>query len=174
MRKVFLILIILFFYFFLYYRYGLIRDKIRFSKIEAIVVLTGEKGRIPEAIKIFNKNRNIYLIISGANPNFSKEFIKKKIGLEGAKNLIIENRSKNTIENALEVKKILKRLNIRNIVLVTSCFHIPRAYLIFKIILPKNVTICRWGVRKKFSLKEILEENVKIVYFLILLLFKKF
>jgi len=46
--------------------------------------------------------------------------------------LLLEPNSLNTYENALYVQKILKAQSIGPILLVTSAFHLPRAYLIFK------------------------------------------
>lgn len=45
--------------------------------------------------------------------------------------LILESTSRNTYENALEIKKILDREGISEIILVTSATHMPRAYRIF-------------------------------------------
>ena len=46
--------------------------------------------------------------------------------------IITEKKSLNTYQNAIYVKEILDRLNIQEVLLVTSAFHQPRACLIFE------------------------------------------
>jgi uncharacterized SAM-binding protein YcdF (DUF218 family) len=46
--------------------------------------------------------------------------------------ILIEGRSRNTYENALETKKILKDKQFDKILLVTSAFHMPRALATFR------------------------------------------
>jgi len=45
--------------------------------------------------------------------------------------IIVERRSRDTVENAEYVKSILKKLNVKKTVLLTSAYHIRRACLIF-------------------------------------------
>jgi len=45
--------------------------------------------------------------------------------------LVLEKTSRNTYENAVEIKKILDREGLSRIILVTSATHMPRAYRIF-------------------------------------------
>lgn len=46
--------------------------------------------------------------------------------------LIIEDRSRNTYENALNAKEMLDELGINRILLVTSAMHMPRSVALFK------------------------------------------
>ncbi len=46
--------------------------------------------------------------------------------------IILEPNSRTTFENAVETKKILDSKGLHNILLVTSAFHMPRAYATFK------------------------------------------
>ena len=43
-----------------------------------------------------------------------------------------EENSRNTYENAVYVKPLLKRNNLKSVLLVTSATHMPRAYAVFK------------------------------------------
>ncbi len=142
-----------------------------FNKIEAIIVLAGGKGRIDLGKKLLKSHKNIFFIISGANPEFSLEFIKKKLELSG-KNIIIENKSKNTIENGYEVKKIIEKLGIKNILLITSKSHMIRALIIFKMILPKGTKIFPYAVNEKITFLKVLKENFKIIFFILNFLIK--
>ena len=170
--KVFILIIFfIFFYSFIYYKIGTKKDIISFNKIEAIVVLTGSKGRIPLAKKIYLKDKNLYLIISGVNSKINKNHLKKIFGLSRFKNIIIENRSKNTIQNAIETKKIIEKLGIKSILLITSSIHLPRAYIIFKFILGNEYKIYKIPVKENFSFFKILKENFKLLYFFVLYFF---
>ncbi|MEN3034293.1 MAG: YdcF family protein [Aquificaceae bacterium] len=46
--------------------------------------------------------------------------------------ILTETKSKNTLENAIEVSKICKERGFETIILVTSAYHIPRASLVFE------------------------------------------
>ncbi|MCP5003506.1 MAG: YdcF family protein, partial [Planctomycetes bacterium] len=46
--------------------------------------------------------------------------------------IIAETESRNTRENAIYTKQILDRIGAQRIILVTSAFHMPRAYALFK------------------------------------------
>ena len=68
--------------------------------------------------------------------------------------MIVDNKAKNTFENAYEVKKWLDDKNkIRNIILVSSYYHLPRSYIVFKKII-KTKEIVLSPVNKKISLNE--------------------
>jgi uncharacterized SAM-binding protein YcdF (DUF218 family) len=143
------------------------------QKIDIIVVLTGHKGRIKQGLNFLKKLKPKYLIISGANPNS----LKKNI-LYPYKNfenlfpkIIIENHSKNTRENAEEVKKILHQFKPPiNILIITSTTHIKRAKFIFKKIFKNaQVNLFFLYAPEKLTLKKILIEKIK--YFMIFFIF---
>ena len=48
------------------------------------------------------------------------------------RNILLENKSLNTYQNAVETAKILQQQQITNILLVTSAIHMPRSIAIFK------------------------------------------
>jgi len=136
------------------------------KKIDGIVVLAGGKGRINLGKKILKINKNIYFIISGANPAFSLNFLKRKLDLKG-KNIIIENKSKNTIENGYEVSRIVRKLTLKKILLITSKSHMIRALIIFKMILPDGVKIYPYAVNDNITFIKVLKENIKLIFFFI-------
>jgi uncharacterized SAM-binding protein YcdF (DUF218 family) len=105
---------------------------------EAIVVLTGDKLRIPKAIELLKNKKQDYLIISGTAKGISLvDLVNQQFGsAENVQqiweNIIIESASSSTLENALETKKILENKKIQSFILVTSDYHLYRAHLIFK------------------------------------------
>lgn len=100
------------------------------TKTEAIVVLTGGRNRIAEAIKVYNKGVSQKLFISGVEKNTSLEAISQRqaVTFPTEKNaVLLEKQSTNTIENAIQTQAWLKENDIKSIRLVTSNYHIPRS-----------------------------------------------
>ena len=101
-------------------------------EIEGIIVLTGDKFRISEGLKILNSEIGYKLLISGVNKEISIEEIKKEFPkYEQLFNCCIEleNISTNTFENIREIFFWKKNNNIKNILLITSDYHLPRVKL---------------------------------------------
>lgn len=100
------------------------------TKTEAIVVLTGGRNRIAEAIRIYNRGLSQKLFISGVEKNTSLEDISQHQDVvfpEGENVVLLEKQSTNTIENAIQTQAWLKKNAITSIRLVTSNYHIPRS-----------------------------------------------
>ena len=95
---------------------------------QAIVVLTGGRNRIGEAVKLLNSGLADKLFISGVEKNTSLKDIRnlQKVPLPD-KNVLLEKKSTNTIENAIQTQAWLKENNISSIRLVTSNYHLPRS-----------------------------------------------
>lgn len=124
---------------------------------DALIVLGGgieKRGTLPahvharlqHAAAFMKKNNIPHIILSGRYgftitppPRVSEARIMKKalltMGIPERK-IFLEELSKDTIGNAFYVKKtILRRRGWKNVVLVTSHFHMPRARYVFKKIL---------------------------------------
>ena len=89
-----------------------------------------------------------------------------------------EEKAKNTIENAEQVKVWIekKSKNFNSIILVTSYYHLPRSLLIFKKLFPnKNIIMISSEESLKinkeifFHIKLIFSELFKVFYILIML-----
>ena len=108
------------------------------SRADAVVCLEGDgQKRAKKALEIFKAKWAPIIVVSGGydNPPFSikadkmaEYLIKKNTPKE---KIIIESKSKNTSEQAMEVMKIIKNNNWGKIILVASDFHQARAYLTF-------------------------------------------
>jgi len=117
------------------------------KKSDAIVVLTGGRGRITEGISLLREGAAKVLILSGVNTKADlkgifPEGLKKKV----TKRIILEKKSKDTYENAVEVKKIMKKRGYKSIILITSNYHMRRALFVMREVLSKDIVIHPIGV----------------------------
>ena len=95
--------------------------------------------RLTKAFEIYNNNSKILILFSGFSQDlkpqgWSESDMAKKFFLEqGVKleNLIFENKSRNTFENIIYSKDIIKT-NKGTWGLITSASHMPRSYFGFK------------------------------------------
>ena len=103
--------------------------------IEYVLLLGGDRTkRAWEVLKLFHKNPNLNIIVSGYEGRGKvPEAIKtaKQLVNSGVpKNkIIINTKPKDTIEEAKKIKKMLKT---KKFILITSAYHMKRAMIIFK------------------------------------------
>ena len=117
------------------------------KKSSNIVILTGGTNRIKDGLRIVNKfekasNFNSKILISGTGKGFTKLSLKKEVNFDFDLSLIKccierESISKNTFSNASETLKWTKRNQIKEFILITSNYHMPRAILEFKNKMPQ-------------------------------------
>lgn len=112
------------------------------SNADAIVVLTGGKGRIPEGIALLRAGKGKVLIISGVASEVSADSIfRGKLTQGELAGVILEKRSTSTYENAVEVRKLALARGFKSVVLITSVYHMKRAAYIFSQVMPPGVLI---------------------------------
>ena len=132
----------------------------KYNDIESpnIVILTGGANRIKDGLKIiqdFNNSKNINykILVSGTGMGFTKSSLKKKLGPNFNSHLIqccidLDGISKNTVTNAHETFKWTSKNNIKEFLLITSNYHMPRAILEFKNVMP-NLKIYTYAIIPK-------------------------
>jgi uncharacterized SAM-binding protein YcdF (DUF218 family) len=105
---------------------------------DAIVVLAGEDGeeRLKYGAALMHQNGAQYLIISGGVDSESQQSAKtlypKALGMGIAHDrIVLEEKSTNTREQAVNVVAYAQEKGFRRIILVASCHHAPRAFLTF-------------------------------------------
>lgn len=101
-----------------------------FTKADGIVVWTGKGGdRVKAGVRLLIAKRGERLLISGTNPDLSREAILKGLEIETslADCCIDMDQASNTIENAQQTANWAKALDYKHIILVTSAYHMPRA-----------------------------------------------
>ena len=96
-------------------------------------------SRVSKALEVFHKQPNYKLLLTGHfgwNFNRTKtphsEYMKRYFIKHGvpAKGILPAATSTNTIEDLVIAKKIIDKHKLKNIILITSSFHMPRARLI--------------------------------------------
>ena len=109
------------------------------SKERNEVSLNSSAERLTRVLEIYNKNPKILILFTGFSgelkpQGWSESDMAKKFFLEQgvrSENLIFENKSRNTFENIIYSKDIIKT-NKGTWGLVTSASHMPRSYFGFK------------------------------------------
>ena len=129
------------------------------KKTDAIIVLTGDGGRIEAGIRRLASGAAGRLYISGVNKNADKKKLiartiqKLKNSKNPPKNLWLltdridpGGKAESTIGNAVESVEWARRNNVKSIRLITSFYHMPRALMVFRrhfgpdiLILPESV-----------------------------------
>lgn len=106
---------------------------------DAIVVVSGgdTKARTDEAVKLFNNGWAPYLLVSGAaadptGPSNASEMRNQAIraGVPVAA-IFSDETAQNTSENASGAAKLARERDIRNIIVVTSPYHLSRTKIVF-------------------------------------------
>ncbi len=117
---------------------------------DAIVVLTGGRGRVEEGIRLYLEHKARWLFLVGVDPSVRKsDLFKEHAGQRGGEEIVLEKSSRNTLENALYTRDLIARQKIRSIRLITSRYHMKRAILIFRSILPKDIAVYPYPVDSK-------------------------
>lgn len=121
---------------------------------DAIVVLAGGRGRVEEGIRLYRADRAHWLFLVGVDPAVRKsDLFKEKPGERGGGNVLLENVSRNTLENAIHARDLITRKDVRSVLLITSRYHMKRAILLFNSVLPKDIAVYPYPVDSR-NLKE--------------------
>jgi len=118
------------------------------SKVDAIVVVSGgdTDARIAEGVRLYLQKWAPKIIFSGAaaEGDVSNALAMKRIAIASgvpAGDIIIEEKSKTTEENADFTAKVIEENKVKSIILVTSPYHQRRAYNQFRYYLGKDFVI---------------------------------
>ena len=153
--------------------------------IDAIIVFTGGENRVQSGIDLISNNVGKRLFISGVNPDTNIFDISEKIlSDEDLLNCCIDlgKKANNTIENAIESIDWIKNNNYKNVIIVTSNYHMKRSLFILKNF-DRSINFIPHNVQSKFlqnknitiyaKMKTIISEYAKLTYTRIYFLIEK-
>lgn len=138
---------------------------------DCAVVLTGGAQRVREGFDLLSNQRVQKLIISGVHPKAQMREIMPNILFYGdirEKNIILEKRSGTTYGNAQQSLVVAEAAGCRDLLLVTSRWHMHRAYKTFRAIFPEHMMIYQnavYGSLSKNIFFEVFIEAVKTLFY---------
>jgi uncharacterized SAM-binding protein YcdF (DUF218 family) len=123
-----------------------------------IVILTGGTNRIKDGFDIINKfdeksKYTIKILVSGTGKGFTKLSLQNKLSPDFDLKLIkccveLDAISQNTYSNAKQTLKWSTRNNIKEFILITSNYHMPRSILEFKNKMP-DIRILTYPIKPR-------------------------
>lgn len=113
-------------------------------KAEAIVVLTGGKGRIEHGLEMLASDVAPVLFISGVETRVSQERVlrenaspalRARVQQQGGE-IVLDHVARSTVSNADQTTAFLQTRNIHRIRLITADYHMPRSLHEFRHAMP--------------------------------------
>ncbi len=139
------------------------------GKVDAIAVLAGGSGRLRRGYHLLREEKADVLLIIGANPRSRSRDILTSFSLSRDKQkilqsnrIIIENRSHNTLTNILALRDICRRRHFHSLVIVTSTFHLKRAYHLCQKILPPQLEVYYHPIPPKTGTNDNTDQTIPI------------
>lgn len=135
-------------------------------KVDAIVAITGGKGRIEQGVTLLAEGRGKRLLIAGADPSVRKADLVDRLG---APRKLFEccidlgSESVDTRSNAEEAKRWLDRRRYNSVRLVTSDWHMRRARYEFNRQLDSDIELIPDAVRTEPNFMTLFAEYNKYV-----------
>jgi uncharacterized SAM-binding protein YcdF (DUF218 family) len=111
---------------------------------DAIFVLTGGEGRIQEGFRAWSGGaaRELYILGAARTVPITRILPEaSRLSAEALARVHVEGWSVNTLENAFSAKTAVGEGRYSSVILVTSDYHIPRANLAFRKVLPPEVSL---------------------------------
>jgi uncharacterized SAM-binding protein YcdF (DUF218 family) len=129
------------------------------AQTDVVLCLAGGKHRIPVAVELWQKIRPLrkmdeepILFLSGVGPQAGMETLKEQgISKEvltqfNRDNVIFENVSENTFENAQLFSSFARQKKWKHVVLVTAGYHMRRADFILHRVLDPDIEVTTYTV----------------------------
>lgn len=112
------------------------------TPVDIMVVLAGGKGRLSKTLEFFRKGSSKTLYIAGAGTNnLSALFTSDELSNLDMKDIYIEAASSSTLQNAQYLKQYAITHPFQSMILATSTYHMPRALIVFRKMLPSSIDI---------------------------------
>lgn len=98
-------------------------------------------GRIRKGIEVIKSGLARFLVFVGDHDDSALAISMARASGLSSSQVYVDTNSKNTVDNAYFAKKILKKLEARRILLITSRFHMERALATFEWVLGDDFLI---------------------------------
>lgn len=146
---------------------------------DVIIILSGDKERLPYGVKLYKSNYSDKIILSGSDPSSKEKSIK--LGAN-SKDIILENKSTTTYENALFSRNIMIQNNFTSAIVVSSPYHMRRVSWLFgREFKNDNITLLyspvdnSWFKPEKWWTNErerqiVINEYAKFIYYILVFL----
>ncbi len=107
------------------------------NDIDLVVVLTGGQGRFKAGLQLLNLFPDAWLLVSGAETYVTLDDVLRANNVNDLSDKVrariyLGKFSRNTIENAIEVREVAEKVDAKKILLVTSSYHVRRALELVK------------------------------------------
>lgn len=136
------------------------------DRTDAIVVLTGDQGRIPRALQMLGKGTSKRLFVAGVDKSVKPREFAAEYGVNGgtmACCVVLDFKSVDTVSNASEAAFWIAANHIRSVRLVTSDWHMRRAALELARVAPGDLTIVEDAVPSQPSFDTLVLEYNKLL-----------
>ena len=139
----------------------------RLGKTDAIVVVTGGKGRLERGMAMLEKGEAKRLLVAGADPSVTKPDLVRRLGAGHRSALAccvdLGSESVDTRSNAEEAQRWLDRRRYRSLRLITSDWHMRRARYEFARVLGRDHQVVPDAVRTRPNFMTLFGEYNKYV-----------
>ncbi|MBI5904479.1 MAG: YdcF family protein [Deltaproteobacteria bacterium] len=119
---------------------------------DAVFVLSGGEGRIQEGYREWTERGagELYILGAGVGVELTRILPEASALPASSRSRIhVEMWSENTLENAFSAKSVVGSRGFTSVVVVTSDYHVPRAYLAFRKVLSPGLDLTVLPVRSE-------------------------
>jgi len=145
-------------------------------RADAIVVLTGGDLRLITGARLLKEGRGARLLISGVNPQTSREDLRRLSGLSPrlfSSRVDVDYAAHTTSGNASETRTWAKSRGYTRLIVVTSSYHMPRSLMELRRtmpditllpypVVPNRINAARWW-SDPFTARVLMAEYVKLL-----------
>jgi uncharacterized SAM-binding protein YcdF (DUF218 family) len=121
------------------------------DKTDAIVIFTGEKGRISQGLELLKVYPNTPILVSGVGHDLHSLPMAKKIQKDIMGDITLGRDARNTLGNAEETKQWAQQRGIKSVRLVTSHYHMPRSLILLHRAIPDLTIIAHPIISDNFQ-----------------------
>lgn len=165
LRRLLSLLFLLWFFGFVWFGVALPkpRDGVRTG---AVVVLTGGPGRIDRGLEALRRGWSQRMLVAGVDPEVRPREFEAQYAVSSSLMqccVTLDFRSYDTRSNAAEVTHWLGENRFRSVRLVTTDWHMRRAVLELRLLLPEDVAVVQDAVRSQPSFRILFLEYHKLL-----------